>query len=493
MSVRVRLTVWSAALAAILLCVVSGSAYALHIRSQYEDLDRSPVITAEHLQEELQSAGSASDPARFESSGPSILTQLYGADLSPVNASAANPSPPLGPLEVLTQDAGPAYDRVLRLLPGGEASEIGAFATTADDVTGDRLRSYALPVGPDGQNGYVLAWASLEQLDDSRQFLRLLLLAVVAGGTAIVAVGSFIVADRALRPVSVMTQTARAIAASRGFARRLEDTGGTDELARLARTFNEMLASLEESYRLQQRFVADAAHELRAPLTAILGNLDLLSRTPEMTAEERAEALEYADSEARRLSRIVSELLTLARADAGQTLERGPVELDRILLDALTDVRSSAQGRVIELRNFAPAVVRGDADRLKQLLVNLLDNAVKYSPPVSPITVDLTTSNGEAALIVSDGGPGIEPEDLPHVFERFYRADLGRSRDPGGSGLGLAIARWIVEQHEGTITIDSTAGLGTTVAVRLPIEGAANSRRTNDSASADTSAPRTSA
>jgi signal transduction histidine kinase len=406
-----------------------------------------------------------------------------------LNAGAANPSPPLSPVEVLKQDAGPAYDRVLRLLPGGEVSETGAFATTVDDASGDRLRSYALPVGPDGRNGYVLAWASLEQLDDARQFLRLLLLAVVAGGTAVVAVGSFVVADRALRPVAMMTQTARAIAASRGFARRLEDTGGADELARLARTFNEMLASLEESYRLQQRFVADAAHELRAPLTAILGNLDLLSRTPGMTEEERGEALDYADAEARRLSRIVSELLTLARADAGQTLERRPVELDRVLLDALSDARTLAKDRTIELRNFAPAVVHGDADRLKQLLVNLLDNAAKYSPPESPITVGLTTSNGEAALIVSDGGPGIDPEDLPHLFERFYRADLGRSRDPGGTGLGLAIVQWIVEQHEGTITIDSTTGLGTTVAVRLPLEDAANSHRINDSASAGTGDP----
>lgn len=488
MSVRIRLTVWSAVLAAILLSVVSGSAYALHIRSQYEDLDRSLVITAGHLQEQLQSVASASETPRFESSGPSILTRLYDANLSPLTGTA-NPSPPLSPVEVLTQDDGPAYDRVLRLIPGGGASEGGAFATTPDEASGGRLRSYALPAGPDGRDGYVLAWASLKQLDDSRQFLRLLLLAVVAGGTAIVATGSFVVADRALRPVAVMTQTARAIAASRSFAHRLEDTGGTDELARLAWTFNEMLVSLEESYRLQQRFVADAAHELRAPLTAILGNLALLSRTPEMTAEERTEALEYADSEARRLSRIVSELLTLARADAGQTLERGPVELDRVLLDALADVRSSAQGRVIELRNFSTAVVRGDADRLKQLLVNLLDNAVKYSPAEAPITVELTTANGEACLIIEDAGPGIEPEDLPHVFERFYRADLGRSRDPGGTGLGLAIVRWIVEQHEGTIAIKSAPGLGTTVAVRLRLTGAADS----SDADAGIGEPRTSA
>ncbi len=124
--------------------------------------------------------------------------------------------------------------------------------------------------------------------------------------------------------------------------------------------------------------------------------------------------------------------------------------------------------------SFVPAVVQGDADRLKQLLVNLLDNALKYTPSEAPITVELARSGGEAVLTLRDAGPGIPPEDLPHVFERFYRADHARSRDPGGSGLGLAIARWIVEQHEGDISIDSTPGVGTTVTVRLPLAGLAD-------------------
>ena len=475
MSVRLRLTVWTAALAAVLLTVVSASAYALHIRSQYQDLDRSLVITAEHQEEELQSAGSSGDPTTFASSGPSILTRLYDASFGPlVEAGEGSASPPLSPDNVLSQDAGPAYDRMLRWLPGDSVAGAGAFATTTDLASGARLRSYILPAGTDGRDGYVLAWTSLEQLDDSRQFLRLLLLAVVAGGTAVAAAGSFVVADRALRPVSAMTETARAIAASRGFARRLEDSGGRDELGRLALTFNDMLASLEEAYQLQQRFVADAAHELRAPLTAILANLDLVSKMPEMPAPERSEALSYADAEARRLSRIVSELLTLARADAGQTLEKRPVELDRILLDALSEVRPTAPGRTIELASFEPASVEGDPDRLKQLLVNLLDNALKYTPPAGPITVELARSDGEALLSFQDSGPGIPPADLPHVFDRFYRADLARGRDPGGTGLGLAIARWIVEQHKGTISIGSTVGVGTRVTVRLPLAQAAD-------------------
>jgi signal transduction histidine kinase len=477
MSVRLRLALWSAAIAATVLLLVSGTAYALHVRSQYDDLDGSLALTAEHLQEELRSLGATPNVGGSASGNPNIIVQLYDADLSPLDgASDSIPPPPLTPLEVLAQDAGPAYDQLLRWLPGGATVESGAFATTRDQATGVRLRAYALPVGSDTPSGYVLTWASLEQLDESRAFLRLMLIGVILGGTVAAAGGSFVVAGQALRPVATMTQTARAIAASRGFARRLEEPARKDELGRLAHTFNEMLASLEEAYRLQQRFVADAAHELRAPLTAIMGNLDLLTRMPDMLAEERAEALAYADAEARRLSRIVAELLTLARADAGQTLERRPVELDRVLLDALSEVRLLAEGRRLELVRFEPAVVEGDPDRLKQLVLNLLDNALKYTPRDGGITIEMDCSTDEAILVVRDTGIGISSEDLPHVFERFYRADLARSRDPGSTGLGLAIVKWIVQQHEGDISIESAVGSGTAVIVRLPLSEAADPR-----------------
>lgn len=448
---------------------MSGAAYALHVRSQYDDLDRSLTITAEHFQDEVNSPASATAAEAAAAAAPNIRVQLYDNNLTPLGRSPGGSQPPLSPLQALAQDAGPAYEMALRWLPGGGASGPGAFATTRDQATGARFRVYSLPVGSGKPNGYVLTWASLEQLDDSRSFLRLMLLGVVIGGTVVAAAGSFVVAGQALRPVATMTQTARAIAASRGFARRLQAPARKDELGRLAITFNEMLASLEEAYRLQQRFVADAAHELRAPLTAIMGNLDLLTRTQDMPAEERAEALAYADGEAQRLSRIVSELLTLARADAGQTLERGPVELDRVLLNALSETRALAGGRRVELVSFEPALVQGDPDRLKQLVLNLLDNAIKYTPPEGDITIEMSCSNDEAVLTVRDAGIGISPEDLPHVFERFYRADLARSRDPGGSGLGLSIVRWIVDQHEGELSVESAAGQGTKVTVRLPL------------------------
>lgn len=470
MSVRVRLALGSAIIAALVLFLVAGTAYGLHARSQYDDLDNSLARTATHFAGELRSVspGDANDTA---SAGPNIRVQLYDSRQTPLGTQGGDGSlPHLLPVQILARNDGPAYDAVLNWIPGGGANaQAGAFATSRDEDSGARFRSYVLPVGADAADGYVLTWASLEQLDDSTRFLRLMVAGVVIGGTLVAAAGSYAVADRALRPVARMTQTARAIAVSRGFARRLEGSEGTDELGRLAKTFNEMLDSLEEAYRLQQRFVADAAHELRAPLTAILGNLDLISRTADMTTEERAEAITYADTEARRLSRIVGELLTLARADAGQTLERRPVELDRVLLDALSDVGQLSTGHSLELDSFEPATIEGDPDRLKQLVVNLLDNAVKYTPPGAPITVGLARSRDEAVLAVRDSGIGISAEELPHVFERFYRADPARGRDPGGTGLGLAIVKWIVDQHEGKIYIESSAGKGTTVTVRLPL------------------------
>ena len=469
MSVRVRLALGSAVIAAIVLFLVAGAAYGLHARSQYDDLDNSLVLTAEHFQEEFGLAGSAG--GRGDSAGPNIQVQLFGPDEEPLGPDAPNvPSAPISPLQVLGEDDGPPYDAMLRWVPGGGiGGKVGAFATTSDEANGVRLRSYVLPVDANGERGYVLTWASLGQLDESTRFLRIMVIGVVVGGTVVAAAGSFAVADRALRPVAQMTRTARAIAVSRGFARRLEGPESKDELGRLANTFNEMLDSLEEAYRLQQRFVADAAHELRAPLTAILGNLDILSRTPNMPPQERAEAVAYADAEARRLSRIVGELLTLARADAGQTLERRSVEFDRVLLDALSEVRPLSVGQRLELGQFEPAMVQGDPDRLKQLAVNLLDNALKYTPADASISVDLQCSGDEAVMTVRDAGIGISAEDLPHVFERFYRADPARSRDPGGTGLGLAIVKWIVDQHEGDISIDSVARRGTTVTVRLPL------------------------
>jgi signal transduction histidine kinase len=230
-----------------------------------------------------------------------------------------------------------------------------------------------------------------------------------------------------------------------------------------------MLDSLQGAYRAQQRFVADASHELRAPLTAIQGNLELLERQTNMPPEERRQAVSEAKHEAHRLARLVADLLALARADAGVPLRREPVELDRILMESVADARHLTRGQKLEVGHLEPAVVHGDPDRLKQLILILLDNAIKYTPPSGQVTASLHRNGQSVEVAVRDTGIGIPKEALPRVFDRFYRADPARTRDPGGTGLGLSIARWIAEQHSGAVTIKSSPGQGTTATAHLPL------------------------
>lgn len=474
MSIRLRLVLWCGGLCALVLIVIAVLSYALHTRGHYDDLDRTLALSAEHVASEGNLPSIEQQIAR--SNSLDVALRLYdSAGQLQAGSAAAATFPPLDPRAVLVQPSGPAFDPLAGLvaplvsLPSAATS--GAFGLIADEA--QRVRAFVLPVQqPGGSQGYVVALTTLGRIDESIRRFRLLLLALGVMGvvTAIGAIGA--VAGRVLRPIDWMTQTARRIAASRDFLHRIEEPPHRDELGRLAVTFNEMLASLDDAYRAQQRFIADASHELRAPLTAIQGNLDLIRRHRAMTPEDREEALAEADREASRLSRLVADLLALARADAGITIKQQPVDLDAVALDAFGTARQLARGHTLTLEPFEPVQVMGDRDRLKQLALILLDNALKYTPATGSVTLGLRQIDGSAELIVTDTGVGIPPADLPHVFERFYRADPARSRDPGGTGLGLPIAKWIVEQHGGTIAIASTSAQGTTVTVRLPTRAA---------------------
>lgn len=233
------------------------------------------------------------------------------------------------------------------------------------------------------------------------------------------------------------------------------------------------LRESEERYReiseIQKRFVNDAAHELRAPLTAIQGNLELLTRFKHMSREDREAALAEASREAARLSRLVSNLLALARGDAGRELRLKPVALDKVLLETIEAKRRLSREHRLELGRLDSVWVQGDPEQLRHLLLILLDNAVKYTPPGGMILLELSSEGEQAVLHLQDSGVGVAPEDLPHVFERFYRADVSRSPRSGGTGLGLSVAQWIVEQHSGTIRLESQLGVGTSVTVALPL------------------------
>jgi signal transduction histidine kinase len=465
---------WWGGLTGIVVLVVGLLAYAADTLSLYEGIDeelRDTVVAARTIADGASTTtGTLALPAP---SLPGIVLQVYGpsGELLGEHPAAAQ-GPEVDPRAVLAHPSGPPYDLIVRLAPpyGAVDPGAGAFGTVVDP-DGFRWRLYVLPLGSVGQGGasYLSAATPLRRIDVVLATHRRLgpILAAVA---ALVVLGAgMLLSSRLLRPITALTETAGAIARSRSLRRRVPAGSAHDELERLASTFNAMLDSLEQASLAQQRFVADASHELRAPLAIIQANLELLERRSDLSPTERQEALAEASRETHRLVRLVADLLALARADTGAPLRRRPVELDRVLLEAFQQVRHLAGGRQLSIATLEPALVEGDPDQLKQLLLALVDNALKYTPADGQVTLGLHRSDGMAEVIVRDSGIGIAPHDLPHVFERFYRADPARGRDPGGTGLGLSIAQWIAQQHGGEIVLASTPAKGTTATVRLPL------------------------
>ena len=382
-----------------------------------------------------------------------------------------------------------AAQGVLRhpLSQDGEASSVYSTIT----YQGQHIRVYTL-FNSDFGAGHVIQTARSEL--DVEQSLRDLRSLLWSGGALVMVfalLGGWFVTWSVLRRVRYMTKTAHSISASRDFSQRVPAGSvlGKDELSTLAATFNEMLANLEEAYWRQQRFVADASHELRAPITSIRCNLDLLATAPDLPAEEARSALADAQAEAARMGRLVNDLLTLARSDDAAQEARAngykkntgqvqKVDLDSLLLEVFRQYKpagenvnddSKQQGPRLLLQDITPVQVYGDTDQLKQVLVALLDNALKYTPYEGSVSLSLTTDERYAVIKVSDTGIGILPEDLPHIFERFYRADRARSRERGGSGLGLTIVQSIVQEHQGSIEVESTPGRGSTFILKLPV------------------------
>lgn len=286
---------------------------------------------------------------------------------------------------------------------------------------------------------------------------------------ALAGLGGLVLSGRALRPIERVTQTAQAVSAS-DLTRRINYRGPTDEVGRLAVTFDRMLDRLHMSFKRERRFTADASHELRTPLTAIKGRIGVTRSRPR-TVAEYAHALADVEGEINRLIRLSGDLLYLSRLDQGEP--RPPLRMMDLgdLLDTITEqMEPLARTRNLTLHaQVAPGLaVRGDLDHLTRLFLNLLGNALKYTPSGGTITVRAEKHAREVLVAVSDTGPGIAPEHLPHLFERFYRVEADRSRQTGGTGLGLAIAREIAHWHGGTLTVASTQGDGTTFTVRVP-------------------------
>ncbi len=296
--------------------------------------------------------------------------------------------------------------------------------------------------------------------------LRPILLLVGLLATLLAFAVGWLVAGTALRPITRITATARDIGDARDFSRRVEHSGPRDEVGRLAMTFNTMLASLQDAYQTQRRFVADASHELRTPLTTIRGNLDLLRRKPPIDEPDREEVLDDLASESERLSRLIADLLTLARSDAGRVLSRDPVLIAPLFADLSRRLTAAYPGRAVEWRSAPEVVVAGDHDAVMQLLLILLDNALKFTPPSGTVAATATADKDTVVLTVADSGSGISAAALPYIFDRFYQSDEARTGT--GTGLGLSIAAALAASLDGTVQVESTIGLGSTFTVMLP-------------------------
>ncbi len=337
-------------------------------------------------------------------------------------------------------------------------------------VNGVRLRVLTVPLEVGEHKLAILQVAtSLTVVDSARgNLIRILAFAALVA-VFLTAVGSWFVLGGALAPLPIVTETVQVINRADDLSRRVPYTGPPDdEVGSLIEAINQTLERLESLFTSQQRFLADVSHELRTPLTVIKGNVDLMRRMKQLDEE----SLSNIDQEAGRLTRLVGGLLLLAQAESGKlTLNMGRVELDTLLLEVFHEMRVLAGNKVrLKMADIDQLQVNGDRDRLKQVLLNLVGNAIQYTPQGGEVFLSLAKVGEQARVIVRDTGPGIPAEDLPFIFERFYRAEKSRTRSKtSGFGLGLSIAQWIVENHGGTIKVESKEGKGTTFAIWLPL------------------------
>jgi signal transduction histidine kinase len=307
--------------------------------------------------------------------------------------------------------------------------------------------------------------------------LQLLLYALLGGGAIVLltaARGGAWLTRAAFKPIDEVTRTAQSIVSAEDLSRRVPVPPAQDELQRLTVTVNDLLARLEGLFSAQRRFVADVSHELRTPLAAMQGNLEVLDRGAARDPELLAESLSDMRREVARLIRMANDLLLLAQSESGVQLRDEPIELDTLLLEVHRELRPLAGDVQLRLGHEDQIIVQGDRDRVKQALLNLGVNALQHTPPGGLVTLGIARHDRYAALTVTDSGHGIGANDLPHIFDRFYRADRSRSRHHGGAGLGLAIVKWVAEAHHGHVEVTSAPGAGSQFRLLLPLESHAD-------------------
>lgn len=452
MSLRLRLTLLYASLTGLLLILIGFGVYGLAWVQLIHHTDRMLLSTAQDILRYLH-LGSMGEMhvlllPRFDLS-TNVYIQFWDAE---------------GKLLALSQSVQP-LDTPLD--PYGLRIQETLFRSVY--VEGAHLRVLSLPVMVGQRRVGVLQVAtSLRWVDQARYELQRILLMAILVAVWLAAMISWWGIGKALAPLGKITETALQISRTDDLSRRLAYRGPSDEVGHLVVAFNETLGRLERLFTSQQRFLADVSHELRTPLTVIKGNVDLMRHTKQVDED----TLSGIEEEVDRLTRLVSDLLLEAQAESGRLpLRFTSFDLDTLLLDVYREMKILARERVsLRLSEIDQVQIEGDRDRLKQVLVNIISNAINYTPDGGEVYLALGTVGDQVRIVVRDTGPGIPAEDLPHIFERFYRAEKARPRArAGGFGLGLAIAHWIVTHHGGRIEVKSQEGQGTTFCIWLPL------------------------
>ena len=477
-TIRGRLTAWYSIALALTLAAFAAVLYGARRGASYQDLDQriqsEAALTGGILAESYRARGVL---VRGDTAGRPVLIPDLAALLEAVPDYLIITARD-GSLLFASPDARAlTFQQVeqLRLVAAAPISgrTSGALQLEPDGPKLHYALRYVTDAGP--QFGAILAGANLRTAElSAEQLLSTIALILPLGLVAALLMGSWI-ARRALAPVDRIITEVREITDGRSLHRRLAEPMVKDELGRLTETLNQMMTRLERSFAALRRFTADASHELKTPLTVLRAGVERAITMPSLPSEALA-ALEETLQEINRMTELVEALLMLARADEGTApLHRETVDLRAIVEETgeTGELLAAEAGVNMEVATPAdPVIVPVDASRIRQLILNLLTNAVKYTPAGGSVRLQLGPSNGRVTLTVADSGVGIAPGDLPHIFDRFWRADSARTRtgERSGAGLGLAICKWIAEAHGGTIEVQSRPGRGTTFTVTLPRE-----------------------
>jgi heavy metal sensor kinase len=459
LGLRARLTLWYGGVLLAILLVFGVLSYAALRWTLQRDVDSTLLVVAQVVRDTGYPRGSAlADPE-------ARLRALLGADFFDRFLQLLDPEGASDP------EAPAAGSRVLPLSVEARVNARRGLPTfeTVQTEPGEPVRVLTMPVVRNGRLANLIqVGIPLRRTQEAlNQYLRTLL-ALIPIGLGLATAGGALVARRALSPVGAMSRTARRITAA-DLTERIPARGAGDELDHLAETLNAMLIRLEAAFAQVRRFAADAAHELRTPLTALRGELEVGLRA-DRSPDEYRRVLQSVLESVERLVRLAEDLLVLSRASSGGLVRSGPVDLEALVLGALDAGARLAQGRGVTVRLGAvePAGVTGDAVALERALLNLVDNAVRYTPSGGKVEISAVSASGWVEISVQDSGPGIALADVERVFDPFVRLEAARARETEGTGLGLAIARSVVTVHGGSLTVQSTLGAGSRFTIRLP-------------------------